>query len=193
MNCSEIIIAHLKAIGADGLYNASCDECGCGCGIDDLAPCGECFDFCVPAKEINGPEGIVYVPLEAGKDNIFHISPFRNDPFHVVTGVFAELWPNAPLPFIQWIDPGVLHVNDGDLWGCISFDDNTDEALITIDASIQVCGALEVLAHELAHAAVHDLGLKESDDHGPHWSECFEKINSVFNERQLTALAAIPQ
>lgn len=41
----EIVIAHLKSVGADGL----CSE-ECGCGIDDLAPCGGDFSECKPAK-----------------------------------------------------------------------------------------------------------------------------------------------
>lgn len=47
MNVKQIVIAHLKAIGADGLC---CD--GCGCGIDDFMPCGGEVDIsqCVPAK-----------------------------------------------------------------------------------------------------------------------------------------------
>lgn len=45
MNVKEIIIAHLKSIGADGLC---CD--GCGCGLDDLMPCESNVLECVPAK-----------------------------------------------------------------------------------------------------------------------------------------------
>lgn len=46
MNCKEIIIEKLKALGADGL-------CGddCGCGIDNLFPCDSCCLDCVPAKK----------------------------------------------------------------------------------------------------------------------------------------------
>jgi hypothetical protein len=46
MNCKDIIIEKLKAIGADGL----CTD-GCGCGIDDLAPCESYYLDCVPAKK----------------------------------------------------------------------------------------------------------------------------------------------
>ena len=45
MNCREIVIAHLKSIGADGLCINDC-----GCGIDDFAPCGSDFSDCVPAR-----------------------------------------------------------------------------------------------------------------------------------------------
>lgn len=44
MNVKQMVIAQLEAIGADGL----CSD-GCGCVIDDLAPCGELPDYCVAA------------------------------------------------------------------------------------------------------------------------------------------------
>lgn len=42
-NVREIVVAYLKKHGYDGL----CTD-DCGCGLDDLAPCGECMDLCVP-------------------------------------------------------------------------------------------------------------------------------------------------
>ncbi len=50
MNVLAIISERLKALGADGLS----DQDECGCGLDDLAPCGSWIGQCVPAKEI-GP------------------------------------------------------------------------------------------------------------------------------------------
>jgi hypothetical protein len=49
MNVREIVIAHLKAGGFDGLC---CD--GCGCGLDDLMPCDEYSHIgeCKPAKAV---------------------------------------------------------------------------------------------------------------------------------------------
>jgi hypothetical protein len=41
----QIIIDHLKAIGADGLCCT-----GCGCGIDSLFPCDCTPIYCKPAK-----------------------------------------------------------------------------------------------------------------------------------------------
>jgi len=44
----NMIASQLKLMGADGLVNTNAE---CGCGIEDLAPCG-CpnFDECQPAK-----------------------------------------------------------------------------------------------------------------------------------------------
>ena len=70
MNVKQIIIEHLKSIGADGL----CTD-DCGCGIDDLAPC-ECWcPDCVPARKTIADEAgefhdigdTVYTPLEPGE------------------------------------------------------------------------------------------------------------------------------
>lgn len=48
MNVKQIVIAHLRHIGADGL----CAE-ECGCGLDDMMPCGYAgFGDCKPAKAV---------------------------------------------------------------------------------------------------------------------------------------------
>jgi hypothetical protein len=61
MNVQEILKNHLKSIGADGLC---CD--GCGCGIDDLIPCGSDPSECKLAKKgIAEESGEFY---EAGDD-----------------------------------------------------------------------------------------------------------------------------
>ncbi len=45
---TEIVQAFLQANGYDGLLNEDDDE-GCGCGLDDFAPCGGCLCECTPA------------------------------------------------------------------------------------------------------------------------------------------------
>jgi hypothetical protein len=48
MNVREIVTAHLKAGGFDGL---TMDDCGCD--IDDIMPCGACdMEECMPAKKV---------------------------------------------------------------------------------------------------------------------------------------------
>ena len=62
MDVEEILIKALREMGAEGLYDS---EGPCGCGIDDLAPCGETWgeilDRCIPAKR--GEDGLYY-PME---------------------------------------------------------------------------------------------------------------------------------
>ena len=70
MNVREIIITHLRAVGADGLC---CD--GCGCAIDDRAPCCEYAAdvmICEPARKTVATEAgeyweigdEIFVPME---------------------------------------------------------------------------------------------------------------------------------
>lgn len=69
MNVNQILVAQLKAMDADGLFNAAGS---CGCGIDDLAPCEGCCMRCVPARrEIATEAGeyheigeAVFIPIE---------------------------------------------------------------------------------------------------------------------------------
>lgn len=65
----EILIAGLKAMGADGLVDGEIDSEGCGCGIDDLAPCCGCLigwmdlDDCKAAK-LNKEDGLYHLMEE---------------------------------------------------------------------------------------------------------------------------------
>lgn len=45
MNTSDLIKEALADRGYDGLYNPDTE---CGCTLDDFAPCGEWFGWCVP-------------------------------------------------------------------------------------------------------------------------------------------------
>lgn len=63
VNVASIVRAWLKEHGYDGLYSPS-EECGCG--VDDLFPCGYCQEGeCMPAYRYPDPEGeldLVYGP-----------------------------------------------------------------------------------------------------------------------------------
>ena len=47
MDVIDIIKAKLNEIGADGLISD-----GCGCGADDLAPCGAISPTCSPGRRM---------------------------------------------------------------------------------------------------------------------------------------------
>ena len=61
----EFVIAALKAGGHDGMIN---DE-GCGCGVDDFAPCGDGpYSECSPARKLIIPDnGILIDPKDGAK------------------------------------------------------------------------------------------------------------------------------
>lgn len=64
----EYVKAYIREKGGAGLY---CPEEPCGCGLDNLTPCGECLDdlSCVPARlgkgEWEGEKDVdLYFPIE---------------------------------------------------------------------------------------------------------------------------------
>jgi len=69
MTAKEIIIKYLTDNGYDGLYNNDDD---CGCGIDDLLPCGASPDDCKPAYKCKcdlhcGVYSACYTPAKENK------------------------------------------------------------------------------------------------------------------------------
>lgn len=127
--------------------------------------------------------------LTDAKADIEHLrkrySPFENDPFVVVAQAFAKLWPNAPFPRVQIVEG--LHNTDDAKWAETLVLNDDGEILISIDVKAPMHGAVELLAHELAHVACEYLGLRSEDDHGPHWEECFAAIYEKFNAEAAKA------
>jgi len=54
----DMIRSKLRRLGCDGLAGEEC-----GCGIDDLAPCGGDCLGCRPARSEVTPDGIVWRPV----------------------------------------------------------------------------------------------------------------------------------
>ena len=116
--------------------------------------------------------------IQAGYGPTMKISPFVNDPFVEIVSAYKKLWPTITLPTIQWLSSGELHKNEDSPWGYFEYND--DEAIIGIDTLMPVSGAIDVLAHELAHAACHYLELKEC--HGCDWKSCFNKLHKEYEK-----------
>jgi hypothetical protein len=109
------------------------------------------------------------------------VTVFAIDPFQIIADAFAELWPHTQWPIVQWLPPGELHKDDDSPWGCTTIPDDGDEVIVSIDTLIPVHGAIDVLAHELAHVACHYLDIIGKDDeHDKNWEECFDKIHEVY-------------
>jgi hypothetical protein len=63
MNAMDLLKKALKDMGADGLWNNQLGEDACGCGLDDIATCGDCnLEDCEPAKQKD--DGLFY-PMKA--------------------------------------------------------------------------------------------------------------------------------
>ena len=69
MACGEIIATWLREHGYAGLCNP---EQECGCGLDDLIPCGEYFGDCEPAYLRTATEE---EKAEYGYDEIYSVTP----------------------------------------------------------------------------------------------------------------------
>jgi hypothetical protein len=55
MTAKTILAQWLRDHGYDGLCYADCE---CGCGVDDLMPCGETCEQCTPAFKAMQENGI---------------------------------------------------------------------------------------------------------------------------------------
>lgn len=94
---------------------------------------------------------------------------FKNDPFAAVVQAYKEHYPDAPMPDeIVW--GRTVDENGEDVAGVTVLTDS-GKIQVVISPDIPVYGAVEVLAHELAHVRV---GLDAG--HGPRWERCFENI-----------------
>lgn len=94
---------------------------------------------------------------------------FLFDPYAVLFQAFENLYPNRSYD-VQWGDESILQ----DKFGMT--DSNGERNIVTISVNIPTSGALDVLAHELAHVAV---GVDEG--HGKEWEHAYEKINDEYN------------
>lgn len=104
------------------------------------------------------------------------MSVFKNDPFGVVYEAFCNLYPDRDMKLlsIEWME-GLKDDDGNDVCGCTTFTDN-DECYVYVSADIPVSGAVETLAHELAHVAVG-----ERAQHGPEWEKAFDQIYNEYN------------
>lgn len=101
--------------------------------------------------------------------------PFSFDPFAVVWAAFNELFHDACV-IVQWVDD--LHNSDDDPFGqCFHSDIDGEPPLVSVDVRTPVSGAIEILAHELAHAVT-----PSDRDHGTEWESVFDAINRRYKE-----------
>lgn len=60
--------------------------------------------------------------------------------------------------------------------GAAFFPDDGSQAQVYISAQLPLIGAVEVMAHELAHVVAG-----KDEDHGPKWQEAFNQINGEYH------------
>jgi hypothetical protein len=98
---------------------------------------------------------------------------FELDPFAMVVQVVHDLYPEA-IAVVRWCNG--LHEQHG-AWGCTEFD-VPNGPLISLDVAMPVLGAVEVLAHELAHVVAGP-----EAEHGAEWESAFAAIHREYCRR----------
>lgn len=96
-------------------------------------------------------------------------------PFDLMLMVFNELYPdhNAEVEFSS-------EETNGRWVGKTLFPDDGGNPIVVISINCTVEGAMEVLAHELAHVV---LGVRDEDDHDAEWEKVFEEIYEAWAMR----------
>lgn len=100
---------------------------------------------------------------------------FLNDPFARVFAAFDALYPDRACSCVWTVD--LCDDKDVPVYGETIFPEDCGEPLVRISAEMPVVGAVEVLAHELAHVAVGP-----EAGHGEAWEEAFDAIHRKYME-----------
>lgn len=105
------------------------------------------------------------------------------NPFALMIDVFNDLYPDKQATV--WFATGLRQERNA--WGQTGFPDDGGEPLVQIDVDCPIAGAVEVLAHELAHVAAGCPHSDDDDGHGPEWQKHFDAIHEAYNQRVLDA------
>ncbi len=107
-------------------------------------------------------------------NNMTH--PFQNDPFRLIHKAFRDLFPDSRVDGIWW-EPNIRESSDGSpVFGLTDLGED-GEVHVFVSTEIAVSDAAEILAHELAHAAV---GVDH--DHDESWEAAFDGIHKKYIE-----------
>jgi len=93
------------------------------------------------------------------------------NPFDAVIDAALKLYPSLDC-LVEWEEGDAVSKP-----GSTLFPDDGSLPIVRINVGIPVSGAIEVLAHELAHVVV---GPDCDDAHGPEWQEVFDKIHEQY-------------
>ena len=99
---------------------------------------------------------------------------FENSPFEMLAEAFKRLYPDVE--YKAFIDPYIRPGKGNEkVYGLTEFDDGN--ITIYIDSELKIIDAIEVFAHELAHAAV---GVEH--DHDEAWGSAFDALFEEYNK-----------
>ena len=96
----------------------------------------------------------------------------KNSPFEILNIAFKRLFPNVK--YNAYFEPNMEQYSKGEYaFGLTDFKDN-GEIVILIDINLSINNAVEIFAHELAHA-----GVGKEHEHDEVWKKAFDDL---FNE-----------
>ena len=99
---------------------------------------------------------------------------FENSPFEMLAEAFKRLYPDVE--YKAFIDPYIRPAEGNKkAYGLTDFDDGN--ITIYIDSELKIVDAIEIFAHELAHAAV---GVEH--DHDEVWESAFDDLFEEYNK-----------
>lgn len=97
-------------------------------------------------------------------------NPFFFDPFAIIYKAFRNIYPDARVDYIQWVEEV-----EEDCCGWTDFNDD-GTVLVYVLATQNIIQAVDVLAHELAHVAVG-----AGFGHNKEWQSAFSAIYDEYN------------
>ena len=99
---------------------------------------------------------------------------FKNSPFEMLDMAFKRLFPDVK--YTAYFEPDIRDNADGNkVCGLTDFSDD-GEITIFIDPDLSINNAVEIFAHELAHA-----GVGVAHDHDEVWEKAFDDLFEVYN------------
>lgn len=98
---------------------------------------------------------------------------FKNSPFELLNIAFKRLFPNKE--YNAYFAPDIKDYADGEnVYGITSYQDNGDITIL-IDTNLSISNAVEIFAHELAHASVGD-----EHEHDEVWKKAFDDLYNEY-------------
>ena len=100
---------------------------------------------------------------------------FKNSPFEMLDMAFKRLFPDVK--YIAYFEPNIRDKPNGDnVCGLTDFADD-GEITIFIDCDLSINNAVEIFAHELAHA-----GVGVGHEHDEVWKKAFDDLFNEYNK-----------
>ncbi len=99
----------------------------------------------------------------------------KNSPFEMLDMAFKRLFPNVK--YTAYFEPDIRDEADGTkVCGLTDFDED-GEIFIFIDTELTINNAVEIFAHELAHA-----GVGVEHEHDEAWEKAFDDLFNEYNK-----------